>query len=54
MPDGIDATALLLAVMKIGGEEKGVAFWKWLTVEHPGWGRDLAGRIDGARKRCDH
>lgn len=53
MPEGVDASALLLSIYKIAGEEKAVAWWRWLTVEHPVWARDLASRIDAARKRCE-
>lgn len=51
MPEGV-TEALYPALVQALGEEKALAFWRWVMTEHPNWGRTGWGRIDDARKRC--
>lgn len=51
-PAGISSAAVVGALVEALGEEKALAFWRWLTVEYPGWARDNFGRLKVVRARC--
>lgn len=51
-PAGVSRGALYGAVVDLAGEDKAKAFWKWLTVEQPDWGREGWARLAKARANC--
>ena len=51
-PEGISTAALFRAIAGAIGEEKAAAFWRWLTVEHPGWGQEGWDRLSALRPFC--
>lgn len=51
-PEGISTAVLFRAIAGALGEEKGAAFWRWLTVEHPGWGQEGWSRLSALRPFC--
>lgn len=51
-PEGISSTVVVRALAAALGEEKALAFWEWLSVDYPGWGRENAGRLDRLRELC--
>lgn len=52
MPPGVDREALYLYLVDSFGEETAKAWWKWLSVDFRGWGREGWTRLDNARKAC--
>ena len=50
-PHGVSSAALHQALVAIS-PATGDAFFQWLAVDHPTWGRLLAGRLDQAQADC--
>lgn len=51
-PAGISSAVVVAALVEALGEERALAFWRWMTVEYPGWARDNFGRLKVVRARC--
>lgn len=52
-PEGVSSTAVVRALIAALGEEKGVAFWEWLTVAYPGWAREGWTRLSALHAACE-
>lgn len=48
----MSSEAVVRALVETLGEEKGLAFWKWLTVTWPEWARDNWSRLKALRETC--
>lgn len=52
-PEGVSSEAVVRALVAALGEEKGLAFWRWLTVEWPGWAREHWTRLAALHAACE-
>lgn len=50
LPPSVSTSAVYGALVDALGEDGAKAFWRWLSVEFPGWARDGWARVDQARK----
>ena len=50
-PHGVSSSALHQALIAIS-PSSGDAFFQWLAIDHPTWGRGLASRLDQAQADC--
>ncbi len=51
-PEGVSESAVVDALIEALGEEKALAFWKWLKSDWPTWARGNFHRLTAVHAAC--